>query len=410
MQPRVSLAALFALVALPAVAADLTVRYKVSVTAGSLMRPEASQKLEEARKRAPSEVVTRFHGDVARSEVNGMVTLLDFGTRQVTLVDARTRRIATAPFDEYTAALRAAAKPMPSQLSTALAKIKPHAVSKENFLLAEIAGIRAEQLAATFDYNLPAAAGAGGLVAMRIEIKSWRPLEEEMARLPLLRDWAARQARGKEMAQPTGALDGVIAAAGGEEMRGVMEALEKLQDRPALRVHVSYSMPGLAELQRKRGVEAVAGTDPTGTILEIGYELAELSDAPLAAAMFTAPAGLRTVTLKEMLSSAPVPAGQLPPGVKAPVLMQRVAPQLTDEQRKAGIEGTVELSILIGADGAVQESSVIKSLRPDFDQIAREAVSHWKFQPAEKDGKPVAMRAQIQLNFRKGVQPDAAQQ
>jgi TonB family protein len=409
MQRRIPLAAALLLVsAFPAASADLTVRYKVSVKAGSLMRPEAAQKLEEARKTAPTEVVTQFHGDVARSEVNGRVTLLDYGRRQVTLVDTKGQRFATAPFDEYVAALRPAAQPMPSQLSTALRKIQPHVVSKDNFVLANIQGIRAEQTAAMIDYSLPPTMGLGNLVAMRIEIRAWRPLEEEMARVPLLKDWADYQARGKDLVHPTSALENVFAAAGGEEMRGVMEALEKMQDRPALKMQVAYSMPGLAALQRKQGVDAPAGTDPGGSILELGYELADLSPAPLADSLFTVPAGFHSVSLKEIMSTPLVPAtagGQLPPGVKAPVLILKSDPQFTEEARKAGTEGTVLLSIVIGADGNVQDSSIVKSLSPDLDQKAREAVSRWKFQPGEKDGKPVAVRAQIQINFRLSEKP-----
>jgi TonB family protein len=35
-----------------------------------------------------------------------------------------------------------------------------------------------------------------------------------------------------------------------------------------------------------------------------------------------------------------------------------------------------------------------------LDQKAVEAVKKWKFQPAEKDGRPVAVQINVEVNFR----------
>jgi len=399
-------AILVAILSSPAGGADLTVRYKVALKSGSLMRPETAKKMEEAQKTAPTELVTRFHGDMARSEANGRVTLIDYGRQQVTLLDSKGQRFATAPFDEYLATLRHAAKPMPAQLAAALRKAQPHAVSRDNFVLASIDGIRAEQTAVKIDYSLPAALGMGDIVAMRIETRFWRPLEEEMTRLPLLKEWAGWLARGNGLAQPASTLDNVFAAGAGEEMRGAIEALEKNADRPALKVQVAYSMPGLAALARKRGVDAPAGADPTGTILEISLELVDLSPALLADDMFTVPAGFRSVSMKDITTPTLVPVSQLP-GFTPPMLISRTAPVYTPEARKAKIEGTVEIAIVVGVDGNVLRPQIIKSLSPDLDRKAIEAVSQFKFRPAERDGKPVEVAATIQINFRLPDKPPA---
>jgi TonB family protein len=403
-------AILVAIQAGPAAWADLTVRYKVAFKSGSLMRPETAKKLEEAQKTAPTELVTRFHGDMARSEANGRVTLIDYGRQQVTVLDSKGQRFATAPFDEYRAAMRPAAKPMPAQLAAALHKFQPHAVSRDNFVLASIDGIRAEQTAVKIDYSLPAALGMGDIVAVRIETRFWRPLEEEMTRLPLLKEWAGWLARGNGLAQPASTLDNLFAAGAGEEMRGAIEALEKNADRPALKMQVAYSMPGLAALQRRQGVDPPAGTDPTGTILEIACELVDLSPALLADDLFTVPAGFRFVSMKDITSTRAVAAtstGQLPPGLKPPEVILKSEPRYTEEARQSRVEGTVVLSVIIGADGSVQDTKIVKSLSPDLDQKAIEAVSHWKFRPGEKDGKPITVGGQVQVNFRLSDKPPA---
>jgi protein TonB len=42
---------------------------------------------------------------------------------------------------------------------------------------------------------------------------------------------------------------------------------------------------------------------------------------------------------------------------------------------------------------------VIKSLEKDVDQSAVDAVKQWRFDPAKKDGKAVAVRIALELDF-----------
>jgi periplasmic protein TonB len=43
---------------------------------------------------------------------------------------------------------------------------------------------------------------------------------------------------------------------------------------------------------------------------------------------------------------------------------------------------------------------VIKKLDPGLHGKAMEAVRSWKFEPATKDGKPVAVHLQVEVQFR----------
>ncbi len=87
-------------------------------------------------------------------------------------------------------------------------------------------------------------------------------------------------------------------------------------------------------------------------------------------------------------------------GVSPPRLVKKVEPQYSGEARKARLEGTVLLRVVIGADGKARDFQVRRSLGLGLDENAIAAVSGWEFSPGVKDGQPVNVQAQIEVNFR----------
>lgn len=75
-------------------------------------------------------------------------------------------------------------------------------------------------------------------------------------------------------------------------------------------------------------------------------------------------------------------------------------PEYSEKGRKKKISGTILLAMVVLADGTVREVTVTKSLEPSLDQQAIQAVKTWKFQPATKDGKPVAVHVKAEVSFR----------
>lgn len=86
--------------------------------------------------------------------------------------------------------------------------------------------------------------------------------------------------------------------------------------------------------------------------------------------------------------------------VKAPLVLQKPEPEYSEEARIAKLQGTVLLSLTVGEDGRTLDLRVRKSLGLGLDEKALEAVSHWRFTPGTKEGKPVAVATSIEINFR----------
>ena len=79
--------------------------------------------------------------------------------------------------------------------------------------------------------------------------------------------------------------------------------------------------------------------------------------------------------------------------------IQGVEARYTDDARAKGIEGKVVLRFTVDHDGIPQSIQVKQSLYPSLDQAAVEAVREWRFEPAMKNGEPVSMWMEAEINF-----------
>ena len=54
----------------------------------------------------------------------------------------------------------------------------------------------------------------------------------------------------------------------------------------------------------------------------------------------------------------------------------------------------------MSSKGLPKDPHILKGLDKDLDQSAVDAVKDWRFAPAQKDGKPIAVRVSLQIQFR----------
>jgi len=88
-------------------------------------------------------------------------------------------------------------------------------------------------------------------------------------------------------------------------------------------------------------------------------------------------------------------------GVSAPVPLNSVEAEFSDEARRAKYQGVCLISLIVDAQGNPQNPRVVRALGMGLDEKAIEAVKKYKFKPAMKDGRtPVPVMITVEVNFR----------
>ena len=81
-----------------------------------------------------------------------------------------------------------------------------------------------------------------------------------------------------------------------------------------------------------------------------------------------------------------------------PEAITKVSPDYPEIAREASVDGTVMVQALVGKDGKVKDTRVVKSI-PMLDASAIAAVKQWVFKPALSNNKPVAVWVAVPVKF-----------
>ena len=87
-------------------------------------------------------------------------------------------------------------------------------------------------------------------------------------------------------------------------------------------------------------------------------------------------------------------------GITPPAIIREVRPDYTEEARRRGLAGDVELEIVVRADGSVGNVRLLRGLGGGLDQRAVDAVKQWRFSPARRFGTPVDVMVEVAVEFK----------
>jgi TonB family protein len=83
-----------------------------------------------------------------------------------------------------------------------------------------------------------------------------------------------------------------------------------------------------------------------------------------------------------------------------PVPIKEVVPQYPDIARRAGVEGTVWINVLVDKQGRAKRAMIIKSDAEVLSESAIQAALQWLFTPAMMSNGPVTVWASIPFRFK----------
>jgi periplasmic protein TonB len=81
------------------------------------------------------------------------------------------------------------------------------------------------------------------------------------------------------------------------------------------------------------------------------------------------------------------------------VLIAKVEARYPDIAMRLNIQGDVVIRVLVGPDGRVTSLTVIKSPHQTLSEAARRAVQEYRYQPAMRNGEPIASHEDITVRF-----------
>ena len=110
--------------------------------------------------------------------------------------------------------------------------------------------------------------------------------------------------------------------------------------------------------------------------------------------------GLLLSTLSWSQTATPPGVYRVGGGVSAPKLISRVEPEYSAEGRRAIVNGTVLLDLVVSEAGIPESLRIKRGMGFGLDEMAVSAVQTWRFNPGMKEGMPVKIMATIEVSFR----------
>ena len=99
-------------------------------------------------------------------------------------------------------------------------------------------------------------------------------------------------------------------------------------------------------------------------------------------------------------AAAPAPQPAPPPKAAPPKLVAAPNPAFPEAASAAGLtQASVTVRVLIDTQGRVTEAEVVEPAGYGFDEAAHQAAFEHRFEPAQREGQPVAARILLRINF-----------
>ncbi len=162
------------------------------------------------------------------------------------------------------------------------------------------------------------------------------------------------------------------------------------------------SMPAASVVAKWRTSAGFGRGDPPPLVATDRDVLAFVKQKPGAIGYVSASTDSQGVKVIDIGSAAPGVAPQMLEvggAIPMPEKISGSAPLYPAVAKMGHLQGQVEIEVVIGPTGGVEQARVIRSA-PVFDESALEAVKTWKYKPTVINGVPTPVKAKVHVAFK----------
>ena len=275
--------------------ADVTTRYKTEMT----MNPALQALAKGVNLPAPQETALRLKGGKGFSSSMGITSIVDLSTKEITVLDAATMRYAKMPSEQFVDQAARAMPEIPAGARAAIAGMKSSVSStKLTGRTAVIQGVDAEEREIVVTVDGPSMPNAPAGPSIRMVMQLWTAKAGEATRVPAIRELAEYSLDSFATMNPIANIDKMMKQF--PDLSGAIEPLMKEMHSPTpmLRMHVDLFMPALVAILRN-----APGLDEGAPLVQVNYELVELSTAPVPDSVFQIPEGYQEASPSELMQA-----------------------------------------------------------------------------------------------------------
>jgi len=291
---------------LPALRADVTLRYKMLIDLNKNLPPQLTEQMSKQMNVSipPAQTIQHKDGKVL-STTGNFSSLGDFNKHEITLIDTAGKRYGAISAGQFGEAMTAAMPEIPEQAKAAMAAMKVHSESKATGRTATIQGIEAEEREIDITIDAPPMPNVPPGPMMRMAMHLWTAKASEKTRVPAVAEFTNYDYAAMGGMDPLSAMSKVFAQMPGlgDAMADLMKQMKSGGTPMLLRMQIEMFMPMVTALLRQ-----APGANPSGAegaaeapILTMTNELAEISTAQIPDSVLQIPEGYKEVPAADIL-------------------------------------------------------------------------------------------------------------
>jgi hypothetical protein len=290
--------------ALSTLRADVTTRYETRMMMNPAIAALAAGAMKAADLGAPQETSLRLKGGKGFASSMGFTSIVDLSTKEITVLDAATTRYAKMTSEQFVDEAARAVPEVPASARAAIAAMKSSVSStKLTGRTAVIQGVEAEEREIVVTVEDPAIPNAPAGPSIRMVMQLWNAKAGEITRVPAIRELNGYSLNSYATMNPIANIDRMM-----KQFPGFAGAFEPLMKEmhsgtTILRMHIDLFMPAMIAMLQRMPAAPGAGLDDKAPIVQVNYELVELSSAPVPDSVFQIPEGYQEAAPSELMQA-----------------------------------------------------------------------------------------------------------